>query len=88
MKTACTYAPVVTWFAIRFMIIIAIFLSWAMWKIDFLQAYAQAPIEYDMYMELPPGIETKHGNSKDYVLKLLRTYTVRSKVGGFGTSTW
>ncbi|KAL7474470.1 hypothetical protein ACHAW6_000445 [Cyclotella cf. meneghiniana] len=24
-----------------------------------------------MYMELPPGIETKHGNSKDYVLKLL-----------------
>jgi hypothetical protein len=25
-----TYAPVVTWFAIRFMIIIAIFLKWAM----------------------------------------------------------
>eukprot|EP00804_Cyclotella_cryptica_P030662 CCRYP_015672-RA/>CCRYP_015672-RA protein AED:0.39 eAED:0.39 QI:0/0/0/1/0/0/2/0/140 len=40
-------------------------------QIDFVQAYAQAPIECDMYMELPPGIETQHGNSKDYVLKLL-----------------
>jgi hypothetical protein len=25
----------------------------------------------DMYMELPTGIHTKHGNSKDHVLKLL-----------------
>ncbi len=34
-------------------------------------AYPQAPIEMDMYMELPIGIHTKHGNSKDQVLKLL-----------------
>ena len=34
-------------------------------------AYQQAPIEMDMYMELPTGIHTKHGNSKDHVLKLL-----------------
>jgi hypothetical protein len=34
-------------------------------------AYPQAPIEMDMYMELPTGIHTKHGNSKDHVLKLL-----------------
>jgi hypothetical protein len=46
-------------------------LSWNMRQIYFVLAYPQAPIEHDMYMELPPGIETKHGHSKDYVLKLL-----------------
>jgi hypothetical protein len=40
-------------------------------QIDFVQAYTQAPIECDMYMELSPGIGTKHGNSKEYILKLL-----------------
>jgi hypothetical protein len=33
-------------------------------------AYPQAPIKMDIYMELPQGIQTKHGNSKDHVLKL------------------
>ncbi len=33
-------------------------------------AYPQAPIEMDIYMELPQGIQTKHGNSKENVLKL------------------
>jgi hypothetical protein len=33
-------------------------------------AYPQAPIGMDIYMELPQGIQTKHGNSKEYVLKL------------------
>jgi hypothetical protein len=53
------------------MIILAIILVWAMRQLDFAQAYTQAPIECDIYMELPSGIETKHGISKDYVLKLL-----------------
>jgi hypothetical protein len=35
-------------------------------------AYAQAPIERDIYMELPQGIKTATGNSKDQVLKLLK----------------
>ena len=34
-------------------------------------AYAQAPIECDMYLQLPDGIETETGNSKTHVLKLL-----------------
>lgn len=44
-----------------------------MQQIDFMQAYTQAPVEHDIYMELPQGIETKHRNSKNYVcvLKLL-----------------
>jgi hypothetical protein len=33
-------------------------------------AYPQAPIKMDIYMELLQGIQTKHGTSKDHVLKL------------------
>jgi hypothetical protein len=33
-------------------------------------AYPQAPIKMDICMELPQGIQTKHGNSKEHVLKL------------------
>jgi hypothetical protein len=64
------YAPVVTWFAIRLMIIFGIIFCWALCQVDFAMAYLQAPIEMDIYMELPQGIQTTHGNSKDHVLKL------------------
>jgi hypothetical protein len=65
-----TYAPIVTWFAIKLMIIFGIIFCWALWQVDFVMAYPQAPIEMDIYMELPQGIQTKHGNTKEYVLKL------------------
>ncbi|KAL7484320.1 hypothetical protein ACHAW6_009959 [Cyclotella cf. meneghiniana] len=34
-----------------------------------------------MYMELPPGIETKHGNPKDYMLKLLTNLYGQKQAG-------
>ncbi|KAL7476035.1 hypothetical protein ACHAW6_001924 [Cyclotella cf. meneghiniana] len=34
-----------------------------------------------MYMELTPGIKTKHGNSKDYVLKLLANLYGQKQAG-------
>ncbi len=57
-----TYAPIVTWFAIRLMIIFSI----VFFNKDFVMMYPQAPIKMDM----PQGIRTTHGNSKDYMLKL------------------
>jgi hypothetical protein len=65
-----TYAPVVTWFAIGLMIIFGIIFCWALCQVDFVIAYPQAPIKMNIYMELPQGIQTAHGNSKDHVLKL------------------
>jgi hypothetical protein len=50
-------------------------------QIDFVMAYPQAPIEMDMFMELPTGIVTKFGNSKDYVLKLLRNLYGQKQAG-------
>jgi hypothetical protein len=64
-----TYVPVVTWFAIRLGIVFGIIFSWALWQVDFVMVYPQAPIELDICMELPQGIKTATGNSKDHVLK-------------------
>ena len=61
-----------TWFAIRLVIIFGIIFLWALRQVDFIMAYPQAPIEEDIYMEVPQGIETATGNSKDLVLKLLK----------------
>jgi hypothetical protein len=65
-----TYVPVVTWFAIRLMIIFGIIFCWALQQADFVMAYPQAPTEMEIYMELPQGIQTEHRNSKDHVLNL------------------
>jgi hypothetical protein len=44
-------------------------------------AYPQASIEMDMYIELPTGIHTKHGNSMDHVLKLLANIYGQKQAG-------
>ena len=76
-----TYAPVVTWFVIRLMIIIAMITHRALRQIDFVMAYTQAPIETDLYMEIPYGIETTTGSTKDYVLKLLANMYGQKQAG-------
>ena len=76
-----THAPVVTWFVIWLMIVFSILFNRAMCQIDFVMAFPQAPIEMDMYMELPKGIDTKHGNSKGHVLKLLQNIYGQQQAG-------
>ena len=76
-----TYAPIVTWFAIRLMIIFGILFHWSLRQVDFIMAYPQAPIEMDIYMELPQGIETAEGSSKDHVLKLLKNIYGQKQAG-------
>ncbi len=75
------YAPVVTWFVIQLLIVFGILFDWALCQVDFIMAYPQAPIEMDMYMELPTGIHTKHRNSKDHVLKLLANIYGKKQAG-------
>ncbi len=76
-----TYVPVVTWFAIRLLIVFGILFHWALCQADFVMAYPQDPIKMDMYMELPTGIHTKHGNSKDHILKLLANIYGQKQAG-------
>ena len=42
-------------------------------------AYDQAPIECDVYLQLPDGIETESGNSRRQVIKLLRNIYVQKQ---------
>ena len=49
--------------------------------VDFVMAYPQASIEEDIYMEVPQGIETVTGNSKDMVLKLLKNIYGQKQAG-------
>ncbi len=81
MNYCKTYAPVVTWFTIRLLIVFGILFNWALHQVDFIMAYPQAPIKMDIYMELPTGIHTKHGNSKDHVLKLLANIYGQKQAG-------
>ena len=81
MNYFVTYAPVVTWFVIRLMIVMGIIFNWALRQVNFVMAYPQAPIETDIYMELPQGIKTKTGNSKDHVLKLLKNIYGQKQAG-------
>ncbi len=43
-----TYAPVVTWFAIRLVIVMGIIFNWALHQVDFIMAYPQSPVEMDI----------------------------------------
>jgi hypothetical protein len=76
-----TYAPAVTWFAIRLMVIFGIIFCWALGQVDIVMAYPQAPIKMDIYMELPQGIQTKHGNSKEHVSKLEKNIYDQKQAG-------
>eukprot|EP00978_Attheya_sp_CCMP212_P037949 scaffold183254_cov63-Attheya_sp.AAC.3 len=76
-----TFSPVVTWISIRIVFILVLLNNWHTRQIDFVLAYPQAPIEYDIYMELPHGIELKEGNSKTHVLKLLRNIYGQRQAG-------
>jgi hypothetical protein len=76
-----TYAPVVSWFVIRLMIIFGIIFCWALRQVDFVMAFPQAPTEMDIYMELPKCIKTATGNSKDHVVKLLKNIYGQKQAG-------
>ena len=46
-------------------------------QIDYVLAFPQAPIQFDMYMEIPKGVEVdieNQGENKQYVLKLLKNF--------------
>ena len=79
MKYKETYSPVVGWWIIRLFFIIAIKQNLNARQVDFVLVYPQAPIEYDMYMELPKGVETRFGQEK--VLRLKKNLYGQKQAG-------
>ena len=54
-----TYSPVFTWFLLKTLLTLAVINKCPPRQVDFIQLYAQAPIEYDLFMELPKGFKKK-----------------------------
>ena len=67
-----TYAPVVGWGTIRLLLAMVLTNSWHTVQIDYVLAYPQAPLDKEMYMEIPRGIRFEGYDPKKYVLKLHR----------------
>jgi Reverse transcriptase (RNA-dependent DNA polymerase) len=56
-----TYAPVASWSSIRVVMNMAASHGWVTRQLDFVLAFPQAPVESDIYMEIPAGFEVKGG---------------------------
>mmetsp|Transcript_14797 Transcript_14797/g.21891 ORF Transcript_14797/g.21891 Transcript_14797/m.21891 type:complete len:426 (-) Transcript_14797:484-1761(-) len=65
-----TYSPVVNWITVRTLLAIASIHNLPSKCIDFVLAFSQAKLDIDIFMELPIGIDSHEGNSKEYVLSL------------------
>ena len=76
-----TYAPVASWGTIRLLLTLVGVHGWHTKQLDYVQAFPQAPVEKDLYMELPKGIDIEGANPKEHVL-LLKRNVYRQKQAG------
>ena len=63
-----SYSPVVQWSTVRLMLILSIVHGLETRQVDYVNAFAQADLDKDVFIEIPQGYE--HGNDIDCVLKL------------------
>ena len=65
-----TYAPVVAWSTVRLVFVLAILKGLKSRQIDYVQAFPQAPLDDEVYMELPKGVMSENEGARDYILRL------------------
>ena len=61
-----------TWFTTRLVLSLYIIIGWNTCQVDFVLAFNQSNIEFDMYMEITQIIETKGGSRTMHILKLVK----------------
>ena len=77
-----TYSPVASWNSVRMLLTLTALHGWTTKQIDFVQAFAQAPIEKTLYMKVPAGVELEDGSDpRDYALKLHRNIYGQKQAG-------
>jgi hypothetical protein len=77
-----TYSPVASWNSVRMLLTLTAVHGWHTKQIDFVQAFAQAPVERTLYMRIPAGIDIEDGsNPRDYVLKIHRNIYGQKQAG-------
>ena len=76
-----TYAPVASWSTIRTLLILTAVNGWHTRQLDYVAAFPQAPVERELYMKIPRGVNIERGNTDDYVLKLNRNMYGQKNAG-------
>jgi hypothetical protein len=75
-----TYAPVASWASIRLIMCMAARHGWKTKQLDFVQAYPQAPVETDIYIDIPKGC-TVDGDKDRWALKLMNNIYGQKQAG-------
>ena len=66
-----TFEPIVNWYTVRLIIIMAEMSGWESRYIDYVIAFSQAPIDSDVYLHLPSGFHVDgEGKNETYSIKL------------------
>lgn len=69
-----TFSPVVAWSTVRFLLILALVKNLKMRQVDYVQAFTQAPLEDDVYMQIPAGFYVDNPENNNHkVIKLKKT---------------
>jgi Reverse transcriptase (RNA-dependent DNA polymerase). len=77
-----TYAPVASWNSIRTLLALTAIHNWHTVQLDYVLAFPQAPVEKEIYMEIPRGVKlSDRDETKDYVLKLKRNVYGQKQAG-------
>ena len=76
-----TYAPVASWRTIRLILTMALVNKWHTRQLDYVLAFPQAPVERDLYMDIPKGLDIEGKRSEDYVLKINRNIYGQKQAG-------
>lgn len=76
-----TYAPVVTWAAIRMLLTLTLIYGWYTRQIDFVLAYPQADVECELYMKIPKGFTIQCGDQNTHALKLIKNLYGQKQAG-------
>ena len=76
-----TYAPVATWRTIRLILSLASVHNWHTRQLDYVLAFPQAPVERELYMEVPKGFVVNEGDPRDYLLKIHRNIYGQKQAG-------
>jgi Reverse transcriptase (RNA-dependent DNA polymerase) len=76
-----TYAPVTSWVSVRLILILAVLQGWMTKQLDFVQAYPQAPVEQDLYIDVQKGCNIGREDTSKWALQVLKSIYGQKQAG-------
>jgi Reverse transcriptase (RNA-dependent DNA polymerase) len=75
-----TFAPVASWASVRLIVLLAVINKWITKQLDFVQAFPQAPVESQLFMEIPKRCHVSEGDGH-WVLEILNNIYGQRQAG-------